>query len=246
MKKWKREPGLYLHVLQGSVLGTFQKSKSRNTEKQNKKQSHYLCPCKATERTLFQLWLANGKFLNNLTSLGFTVPCCVLGWNAAIQPAISLGKHCLIEIAHWNRGVSFEQSPLRLGRWGWASCQCFETPRHSQRSRDFLEFIKPLEKTRAKWFTPKYQPVRPSIFWRGGLPLSRRWYLKSRRTRRSAESWEGSREACGYLSSGEREAAGVPAKPPPHRASHTSSSSSLQPPLASHWFTCACWLLVAW
>lgn len=35
-----------------------------------------------------------------------------------IQPAISLGKHCLIEIAHWNRGVSFEQSPLRLGHWG--------------------------------------------------------------------------------------------------------------------------------
>lgn len=115
------------------------------------------------------------------------MPCCVLGWNAAIQPAISLGKHCLIEIAHWNRGVSFEQSPLRLCRWGWASCQCFETPRHSQRSRDFLEFLKTLEKMRAKWFPPKYQPVRPSTFWRGGLPLSRRWDQKLRSTRRSTE-----------------------------------------------------------
>lgn len=195
------------------------------------------------ERTLFQLWLANGKFLNNLTSLGFTVPCCVLGWNAAIQPAISLGKHCLIEIAHWNRGVSFEQSPLRLGHWGWASCQCFETPRHSQRSRDFLEFIKPLEKTRAKWFTPKYQPVRPSTLWRGGLPLSRRWYLKSQRTRRSAESWGGSREACGYLSRGrERLLAylqslhltGPPTLPPP--------PSNLLWPLTDSPVLANCWL----
>jgi hypothetical protein len=59
-----------------------------------------------------------------------------------IQPAIALGKHCLIETAHWNRGTSLEQSPLRLG-WG---CQYFETPRHSHRSCDFLESIKTLER----------------------------------------------------------------------------------------------------
>lgn len=148
-----------------------------------------------------------------------------------IQPAISLGKHCLIETAHWNRGISLEQSPLRLGRWGWASCQYFETPWHSQRSCDFLGSIKTLERLESsELFTPKYK----QLLCQGG------WGLKLWPTRRAPGNWEGPERVVDTFAV-EKEASGLSEKPPSQRDCLTSSSSGL-----SLIINCVYWSFVAW
>ena len=93
---WNRS--FYLHYCNAWSSGLSKAKKQTKTKKKKKKPPSL--PWKTMERTLFQPWFINGKFLNSLTSLSCSGPQSALRspWPACHFPR----KHCLTELTHWN------------------------------------------------------------------------------------------------------------------------------------------------
>ena len=138
------EPEFLSSQLQCLILGTFQSQKT--TKNQKKKKKPPSLPWKTMERTWFQPWFVNGKFLNRLTSLSSPGPQSSLrnSWPACHFP--------LWTVLHWTH--SLEQPGFHLNKAlldlvtgvEWV-LNGVETPQYSQRSGDFPESTKTLEMT---------------------------------------------------------------------------------------------------
>lgn len=153
------EPEFLSSQLQCLILGTFQSQKTTKNQKKKKKRPPSL-PWKTMERTLFQPWFVNGKFLNRLTSLSSPGPQSALrnSWPACHFP--------LWTVLHWTH--SLEQPGFHLNKAlldlvtgvEWV-LNGVETPQYSQRSGDFPESTKTLEMTTKSLLNDSLQSPDP-------------------------------------------------------------------------------------